>query len=43
MNTPYPLVSLGDVLTQYQEYINVPEPRMYPKLSVKLYGKGGNA
>lgn len=34
------MVSLSEVLTQYQEYIDVPEPKIYPKLSVKLYGKG---
>jgi type I restriction enzyme, S subunit len=28
------------VLTHYQEYIDCPEARLYPKLSVKLYGKG---
>ena len=37
---PWPKVKLGDVLRHYQEYIEAPEPRMYPKLSVKLYGKG---
>ena len=37
---PWPKVRLGEVLTHYQEYIEAPEPRMYPKLSVKLYGKG---
>lgn len=35
-----PEVALGEVLTQYREYIDAPEPREYPKLSVKLYGKG---
>ncbi len=36
----WPMVKLVDVLTQYQEYIEEPEPVIYPKLSVKLYGKG---
>jgi hypothetical protein len=36
----WPEVALGEVLTQYREYIDVPEPREYPKLSVRLYGKG---
>lgn len=36
----YPSVRLGEVLTQYREYIDAPEARIYPKLSVKLYGKG---
>jgi type I restriction enzyme, S subunit len=36
----WPTVPLGEVLTQFTEYIDVPEPRMYSKLSVKLYGKG---
>lgn len=40
MSQPWPMVPLGEVLTQYQEYIESPEPRIYPKLSVKLYGKG---
>ena len=35
-----PLIPLGEVLTQYKEYIDEPEPKIYPKLSVKLYGKG---
>lgn len=39
MSAPWPLVKLGELLTQNTEYIE-PEPRMYPKLSVKLYGKG---
>jgi len=34
------MVPLGEVLTQYKEYIDAPEFKMYPKLSVKLYGKG---
>ena len=34
------MVALGKVLTQYREYIDAPEAREYPKLSVKLYGKG---
>jgi type I restriction enzyme, S subunit len=34
------IVELGEVLTQYQEYIEAPEHRLYPKLSVRLYGKG---
>jgi type I restriction enzyme S subunit len=33
-------VHLSDVLVQYQDYIDEPEPITYPKLSVKLYGKG---
>lgn len=33
-------VALGEVLTHYQEYIDAPEAKIYPKLSVKLYGKG---
>ena len=36
----WPMVPLGEVLTQYTEYINAPEAKTYPKLSVKLYGKG---
>ncbi len=36
----WPLVPLGDVLSQCKHYIDRPEPREYPKLSVKLYGKG---
>ena len=33
-------VRLGEVITQFQEYIHAPEPREYRKLSVKLYGRG---
>jgi len=40
MKSKWPMVPLGDVLTQYREYIESPEPKIYPKLSVKLYGKG---
>jgi len=40
MKSKWPMVPLGDVLTQYKEYIEYPEPKIYPKLSVKLYGKG---
>ena len=40
MSHSWPMVQLGELLAQYQEYIDVPEPRLYPKLSVKLYGKG---
>jgi len=36
----YPLVFLSEVLVQDKEYITELEPRYYPKLSVKLYGKG---
>ncbi len=39
-NNGWPLVALGEVLTHFREYIDRPEPREYPKLSVKLYGKG---
>jgi type I restriction enzyme S subunit len=40
MNQTWPLVVLGDALAQYLEHIEAPEDRVYPKLSVKLYGKG---
>ena len=40
MKTTWPKVRLGELLTHFQEYIEEPEPKMYPKLSVKLYGKG---
>lgn len=40
MSKGWPLVRLGELLVQDQRYINAPEPREYPKLSVKLYGKG---
>ncbi len=36
----YPLISLSEVLVQDKEYITELEPRLYPKLSVKLYGRG---
>jgi type I restriction enzyme S subunit len=40
MPNAWPMVPLGEALTQYQKYIEAPEPKIYPKLSVKLYGKG---
>jgi type I restriction enzyme S subunit len=40
MSMKWPMVKLGEVLSQYTEYIDAPEPGEYPKLSVKLYGKG---
>ncbi len=40
MSSLWPLVPLSQVLTPYQEYIDAPEARIHPKLSVKLYGKG---
>ena len=40
MSRSWPLVPLREVLRQHQEYIEAPESRLYPKLSVKLYGKG---
>lgn len=40
MSKSWPQVALGEVLAHYQDYIDAPEARMYPKLSVKLYGKG---
>lgn len=36
----WPHVELGEVLTQDRNFIAEPEPRVYPKLSVKLYGRG---
>lgn len=36
----WPKVALGDVLKQDIHYLSEPEPRLYPKLSVKLYGRG---
>lgn len=36
----WPTVPLIEVLSPFQEYIEAPEPKEYPKLSVKLYGKG---
>jgi type I restriction enzyme S subunit len=39
MSKAWPKVRLGEVLTHYQEYIE-PDAAIYPKLSVKLYGKG---
>ena len=36
----WPVVPLEEVLKQYEDYIDAPEPRPYLKLSVKLYGRG---
>ena len=36
----WPTVALGDVLKQDTQYVHALEPRPYPKLSVKLYGRG---
>lgn len=40
MNEPWPRVTLADLLVQDTGYVDAPEPRVYPKLSVRLYGKG---
>jgi type I restriction enzyme S subunit len=40
MSTGWPAVPLGEVLTHCKDFIESPEDRMYPKLSVRLYGKG---
>ena len=40
MSKGWPLVPLSDVLTLFQEYIGSPETCIYPKLSVRLYGRG---
>ncbi len=40
MGEGWPLVPLGAVLVQDRSYIDAPELREYPKLSVKLYGRG---
>jgi len=40
MKTNWSTVRLKDVLSQYKEYVYSLEKREYPKLSVKLYGKG---
>lgn len=40
MGEGWPLVPLAEVLVQDRSYVDAPEPREYPKLSVKLYGRG---
>lgn len=40
MSSSWPLVPLSSVLTQDRSYIYELEDRHYPKLSVKLYGRG---
>lgn len=40
MSKNWPKVRLGEVLTHCQKYVDSPEARAYPKLSVKLYGRG---
>lgn len=40
MSQNWPKVKVDEVLTHYQSYVDSPEPRLYPKLSVRLYGKG---
>jgi type I restriction enzyme, S subunit len=40
MSNGFPKVALSEVLQHNQDYIEAPEPRLYPKLSVRLYGKG---
>jgi len=40
MKKQWSLVALGEVRTHNKEYIEEPEPKIYPKLSVKLYGRG---
>ena len=36
----WPMVRLAEALDPFERYITSPEARIYPKLSVKLYGKG---
>lgn len=40
MISTYPIVKLSELLVQNKEYISYPENKLYPKLSVKLYGRG---
>jgi type I restriction enzyme, S subunit len=40
VSNAWPVAPLRDVLVQDREYVTALEPREYPKLSVKLYGKG---
>ena len=40
MTLTWPVVKLGEVLAQDKRFIDAPEPRIYQKLSVRLYGKG---
>ena len=40
MTNGWDMVPLGEVLVQDREYVSTLELREYPKLSVKLYGKG---
>lgn len=40
MKSCYPQIPLHQVITQDVNYIHELEPRLYPKLSVKLYGRG---
>jgi type I restriction enzyme, S subunit len=40
MTNGWQTVQLGEVLTQDTNYVTELEPKTYPKLSVKLYGKG---
>lgn len=40
MKRSWPTVRLGELLEQDANCIETPEDRVYPKLSVKLYGKG---
>jgi type I restriction enzyme S subunit len=40
MSKNWPVVRLGEVLKQDMNYVDQLEPKMYPKLSVRLYGRG---
>lgn len=40
MTSHWPMAPLSEVLTHNTVYIDAPEPREYPKLSLRLYGKG---
>lgn len=40
MSERWPRVRLGEILVQDRDYVTELEPRLYPKLSVKLYGRG---
>lgn len=40
MDTPYPLVPLGDVLTKSEEWIELQPDRLYRQVTVRLWGQG---
>jgi type I restriction enzyme S subunit len=43
MSGRWPRVPLGEVLSRFSDYVTALEPRVYPRISVRLFGRGAVA